>query len=254
MPRETPSTIIGLVDAGGAGGGSIGGTGRWSLIFHLAGWRHPGSAIEVGKVRCSMPVPEADLRPLMDRVAAYSIVEAEIDGRPAAGEMEVRRLVRIGASDPDLEQLAARLREPIILDPPILGRLEYSRSLGEFEGRAAWCGREIAIELCCASPGDPAVALEAATRLFAEQAEWDRRAREYAVEELLPLKNDAWLGEGEAELSAAEFLSKMTLASISIDESGGFSFWYDGDDLFSGHAILISGDFSEGITAADILG
>lgn len=254
MPPEIPSTIIGLVDAGGAGGGSVGGTGQWSLIFHLAGWRHPGSAVVVGERRCEMPVREADLRPLMDRVTAYTIVEAEIDGNSTAAVTKLRRIVRTGARDTDLEQLAARLQEPILLHDPTLGRLEYSRRFGKFEGRAEWCGRVVAVSLRCARPDDPAAVLGAAARLFAEQAEWDRRVREYAVEKLLPLKNDSWLEEAEAELSAGAFLSKMTLETISVEESGDFCFWHDDGDLFCGHAIQISGSLSGGLTDADIPG
>lgn len=254
MPPESPSMIIGLVDAGGAGGGSVGGSGQWNLIFHLAGWRHPGSAVQVGKRRCETPVREADLRPLMDRVTAYTIVEAEIDDSSTATATKLRRIVRIGARDPDLEQLAARLQEPILLHAPILGRLEYSRRFGEFEGRAEWCGRVVAISLRCAHPDDPTAVLQAAAQLFVEQAEWDRRVREYAVEKLLPLKNDSWLEEDEAELSAGAFLSKMTLDTIAVEESGDFSFWHNDGDLFWGHAIQISGSLSEGLTDADIPG
>jgi hypothetical protein len=254
MPLTTPSTIIGLVDAGGAGGGTVGGSGHWSLIFHLAGWRHPGSRVVVGERRCEMPVREAELRPLMDRVKAYTIVEAEIDNSSTATVTKLRRIVRTGASDPDLEQLAIRLQEPILLHVPTLGRLEYIRRFGEFEGRAEWCGRVVAVSLRCANPDDPAAVLQAAARLFTEQAEWDGRVREYAVGKLLPLKNGSWLEEDEAELSAGTFLSKMTLETISVEESGDFSFWHNDGDLFWGHAIHISGSLSEGVTDADIPG
>jgi hypothetical protein len=96
--------------------------------------------------------------------------------------------------------------------------------------------------------------LEAARRLFAEQAEWHRRVREYAVDRLLPLKNDSWLDEDDEEMSAAEFLSRMRLTSISVDETGDLTFWHDDGDLFWGHAIQVSGSLSNGLTDADIPG
>jgi hypothetical protein len=65
MPPATNSTIIGLVDAGGSGGGSAGQSDRWSLIFHLAGWRHPGSAMAMGERRCELPVSQDELPSLM---------------------------------------------------------------------------------------------------------------------------------------------------------------------------------------------
>lgn len=254
MPLENPSTIIGLVDADGAGGGRAGESDEWSLILQLAGWRHPGAAVVAGERCCEMPASEADVDSLMDRITAYTIIEAEIDGSSTAEMTKLRRIVRIGVSDPELEQLAARLQEPVLLDDPTLGRLEYSRRFGEFEGRVEWCGRVVTVSLRSDRPDDPPAALETAARLFADQAEWDRRVREYAVEKLLPLKNGSWLEEDEAELSADAFLSKMTLETISVEESGEFSFWHDDGDLFWGHSIAISGSLSEGLTDADIPG
>ncbi len=56
------------------------------------------------------------------------------------------------------------------------------------------------------------------------------------------------------EFSAREFLSKMRLESISVDEYGDLTFWHNDGDLFWGHAIQISGNLSEGLKGADIPG
>ena len=154
--------------------------------------------------------------------------------------------------DSELEQLAGQLQKPIVLNDATLGRLEYDRKYGWFAGRARWCGQEVDINLSCAHPEDPTAVLEAATRLFKEQTHWHRRVREYAVEQLLPLKNDSWLDEDEEEVSAAGFLSKMRLESISVDEAGNLTFWHNDGDLFWGHAIQISGNLTDGLAEADI--
>jgi len=78
------------------------------------------------------------------------------------------------------------------------------------------------------------------------------RVKDSAVQELLPLKNDAWLGDDETEFSPEEFKSKMTLQSISIHPDGDFDFWHDDGDLFWGHSIQVSGSLADGPTAADI--
>jgi hypothetical protein len=47
---------------------------------------------------------------------------------------------------------------------------------------------------------------------------------------LLPLKNDNWLDEDEAELTADRFEDRMTLESITVRADGSFDFWHkDGD-------------------------
>jgi hypothetical protein len=247
-------TLIGLVDAGGSSGGCAGQSDRWSLIFHLAGWRRPGSAVVIEKRRCELPVSEGDLKSLMDLIGPYSIVEAEIDDESTSAATKLRRIVKAGARDSELAQLASQLQRPIVLQDATLGRLEYDRKNGWFAGRAEWCGQTVGISLSCTHAEDRTAVLEAAKRLFAEQLHWQRRVREYAVEQLLTLNNDSWLDEDDEEMSAEGYLSKMNLESISVDESGDIAFWHDDGDLFWGHAILISGNVSVGLTDADIPG
>jgi hypothetical protein len=203
---------------------------------------------------CKFPVSKDDLRSLIDLVGPYSILEAEIDDGSTAAMTTLRRIVHASARDSELEQLARQLQKPIVLHDATLGRLEYDRKYGWFAGRVVWCGQAVEVSLSCTRPEDTTAVLEAATRLFKEQEQWHSRIQEYTVEQLLPLKNDSWLDEDEAEMSADEFLSKMRLESISVDESGDFTFWHGDGDLFWGHAIQISGDFTEGLTQADISG
>jgi hypothetical protein len=254
MSPANTRTIIGLVDALGSGGASDGQSNQWSLVFHWAGWRHPGSEVATGKRRCELPVSKDDLRSLMDLVGPYSVVEVELDEESTAEVTKLRRIVDGGAKDPELEQLALELQKPIVLNDATLGRLEYDRKYGWYAGRAQWCGQAVNIRLSCTRPEDASAVSEAAARLFKEQQHWHRRVQQYAVERLLPLKNGSWLDEEEEEISAAEFLSKMRLESISVDESGDFTFWHDDGDLFWGHAIQMRGNFTEGLTRADLPG
>lgn len=162
---------------------------------------------------------KGDLQSLMDLVKPYSIIEAEIDDGSTAGLTSLRRIVHADTRDSELEQLALELQKPIVLHDAALGRIEYDRKFGWFAGQAEWCGHVVEVSLACARPENPTAVLEAATRLFAEQSQWNRRVREYAVEQLLPRRNDSWLDEDDTELLADEFLSKMSLESISVDEA-----------------------------------
>ncbi len=56
MSPANTKTIIGLVDAGGSCGCSVGHSSQWRLIFYLAGWRHPGSVVVIENRRCELPV------------------------------------------------------------------------------------------------------------------------------------------------------------------------------------------------------
>src|SRR5262249_12068202 len=97
-------------------------------------------------------------------------------------------------------------------------------------------------------------AIKTAERLWSAQAAWQRKVDLFAVKELLPLKNESWLGDGEAKLSPQEFRARMELVSITVGDSGQFEFWHDDGDLFWGHSIQICGTLDDGLTDADIPG
>ena len=112
----------------------------------------------------------------------------------------------------------------------------------------------VSLSLSTDQPDELEKALRTAHSLWQNQSKWNERIRNYAVQELLPLKNDAWLGEGEAELSADQFDGRMMLESVTVYPDGSFEFWHNDGDLFWGHSIQIGGTLSEGPTQADIPG
>ena len=146
MLTPNTTTIIGLVDAGGSGGGSIGQTDQWDLVFHLAGWRHPGSPVVVGSRRCLLPVAKADLYSLMERVGRTPSSRP----RSTTTQPPCRRIFVASsapARDPELEELSSQLQKPIMLQDATLGRLEYDRKYGCFAGQAQWCGQPVNVSL-----------------------------------------------------------------------------------------------------------
>jgi hypothetical protein len=113
---------------------------------------------------------------------------------------------------------------------------------------------EVSLNLAAKERGKVEEALKTAHSLWRSQDSWNRRIADYAVQELLPLKNDSWLGEGEAEVTAEQFKACMKLEAVTVNPDGSFEFWHNDGDLFWGHSIQISGSLSEGPTHADIPG
>jgi uncharacterized protein (TIGR03067 family) len=79
-------------------------------------------------------------------------------------------------------------------------------------------------------------------------------AANYAVKGLLGTKNEWWLDEHEAELSADDFKSRMTLRSITVKSDGCVTFWHDDGDMFRGHSIQVDVDANDNCTGTDIPG
>lgn len=96
--------------------------------------------------------------------------------------------------------------------------------------------------------------IDDAKKLCKNLVNWIEKAREYAVDELLDLKNESWLEEDEAEITPEEFKGRMRLETISFYDDGDFDFWHNDGGLFWGHSIQLSGNIKRGFSDADIPG
>ncbi len=98
------------------------------------------------------------------------------------------------------------------------------------------------------------IPLQTAKELRKNQEDWAEKVGDFAVGELLELKNTTWLDEDEATITPEEFKKRMRLESITVSPNGEFEFWHDDGDLFWGHSIQVSGNLKDGLTDANIQG
>lgn len=71
---------------------------------------------------------------------------------------------------------------------------------------------------------------------------------------LLPLKNENWLEENEAELSEGEFINRIKLMSISFSGKGNSELTFNDGDLFWKHEIVVGLNTKNKITNISISG
>ena len=64
-------------------------------------------------------------------------------------------------------------------------------------------------------------------------------AKAHAAAELLALKNDFWLDEGESPLDAATFVGSLALSGVNAFPNGTFEVYFDDGDLFWGHSVRV---------------
>jgi len=156
--------------------------------------------------------------------------------------------------DTELTEFLDKSKKPTIYTHPMFGELELSRAIDWFEGKAKWLGEEISIYASLDKSRKPDSSLDTLVALFKEHEIWSKRITDFAIDNLLELKNDEWLRDGESEVTAEKFSKAMQLESIVADSGGRFSFSHNDGDLFFGHSIEVSGTLSEGPTRADIPG
>lgn len=250
-------TVSGVIAPSGTSGGSLGAGSFWVLTSAFEGWRIADSSIQTSELAVCKKVTEDELRLLMNQLGAYSVVEirARVGTDPTDGKLTAELVELVGpSSDQELQEFARCLHEPVTTHHERFGTFTLDRRIDTYEAEVVWNDVPIRLSVDAADASAFSKALKVAGELFDEQEKWKRRIDEFAVAELLPLKNESWLEEGELELNRDDFLGRMTLEAISVSGDGHFDFWHDDGDLFCGHIIQVYGELAKGPTGADIPG
>lgn len=220
--------------------------------FNFSVWRFPGQPLVNCELTILRPVdPESDYFSDFPKLSIQRIkvLISKDETRAIFSEISEH-----AADSNELANVADELAKPVILKTERFGDLTFNRSIEWFEGDVKWNGEFVRINFSADGNKDISASLKVAEILWDEQTKWKKRVEDYAVQELLSLKNDNWLEEEELPLTPDQFQSRMKLLSISLYPEGGFDFWHDDGDMFWGHSIQISGSLSEGLTQADIPG
>lgn len=138
-------------------------------------------------------------------------------------------------------QVANALNQPVVISTDQFGDLELDRGVGWFRGEKEWNGEATDISFRAENETVTEEALSIASQLYLHQDKWTKQIEEAIIGELLELKNEDWREDGETEVSATEFLERMELVAISVEDDE-FEFSYDDGDLFWGHMIYARGN------------
>jgi len=249
--------VIGLIDARGKSGWPEQGN-QWTLSFTFHCWKILPGPMKARPLSVSFTASRQEFDSLWERVHSYSVVrirarvvEESVIGNPQA---ELVEFLGADGSDSEMNQVAIDLQEPVVHQDHQFGQFTLDRRVNWYTAETEWNGERVFLNLAPDDSGTIEAALQVARTLWKNQKRWAKRIEDFAVQELLPLKNESWLDEGEVELSADEFKTRMTLESVTVKPDGSFDFWHNDGHLFWGHSIQISGNLSEGPTRADIPG
>lgn len=249
--------VAGVVHPSGPGGVQLGARRGWYFRLWLTPWRTDSGNVHTDKLTLYQKVTQRELDRLMDTIKAYDVlrVRARVVMKPVDKDPHAMLENIVGPdADPELNAHAQALQSPVTRADRSFGTLTLDRRLGWYTATAQWQGTPVTLTVTTDKPKDLEKALQTARTLWQDQAGWGQRIADYAVSQLLQLKNESWLDEGEADVSPEQFKQRMKLDSVSVDPDGGFAFWHNDGDLFWGHAIQITGSLAAGPTGADIPG
>ena len=255
-----PLTITGMIDGIGAGGGSTQGS-DWFGTFTFAVWRAGNGPVRTEPLRIEQHVgPKDALKRFMDRLEARQLIRIAIAADPEPyGERprlkaEMRTVVG-PAEDAEIAAVAAPILDPPPYHHPKLGEFRPDKRFPKsLEGHATWLGRRIGLVLNADGADAPEQLAETALKLLADQLGWQNKVERAVYDELHPVWIDAGWGTDGDSPTREQWLSRLTLKSITIDEGGSFDFDFDDGELFWGHYVFASGSLDEGVTDAQMAG
>jgi hypothetical protein len=203
-------------------------------------------------------VTQEELHIWQERIEPFSVlrIRARVVDDPAfiRPQALLEQIIGPDSTDEQLKQFAHQLRVPVVHEDPVFGKLILDRRVDIYTGQAVWNGARVELDIGIDEAGDLEGGLKVLRDLWRDQKGWTERIANYAVQQLLKVKNDYWLDLDEMPLSAEEFKAKMALDCISVKEDGSFTFWHKDGDMFWGHSIEVRGTLNKGPTSADIPG
>ena len=231
-------------------GGFFGPKKTYSAAGDLAAYR-----TETGRIKTD-PAPWHFSSPKEARAKAFAPWTCvRLRGHWAAsGRLVVERLLDAAANDPELTALTDELKQPIVVEDPLLGRLACDPKGMFFEFKTTVDIGGDAVELVIPADGrEPdGTAREAARAVAAEKAAWRTRIFEAVTDQML---EECWLQQ-DRPLDRAAFQAELRLATFSFDAGEDtFVVFLDGGELYYGHAIVAEAAVSTGIVGeATIMG
>ena len=195
------------------------------------------------------------------RVKVRKKIPEEVPEIVTASSQNQFRVVEVCEENPpcpELEEILAEYCRPIILNDEVLGELTLDKSLGVFEGKAQWRGAsiDISLEVNPAQKASWTKARKAMKSLLASQEQWDRDMRACAARSLTANARD-WQDSGDdeaPEITEESFAQRIELSSISMSAGGSFTAYFDDDQMFFGHCIMVRGTLKKGAVSAHMGG
>ena len=239
--EERVLQIVAVTGPGGVTGNREPGEKLWMAAIVLTAWRLAQASAPVHEEpkRLMLEVDDERLKWLQRMIKKDSVVRLQV--REAAGGFWLEEVLESFCADVEMQEICRQQQEPVYYTDPVLGEFRLNRATGAYEKQLLRPGTEVCLSFVQEEEERRKLALETA-RILTENLEfWVDSAASYAADQLLKLKNEAWMQEHDTEISREAFLSALWLNDIQVMAGGGFRFWYSDGNLFGGKSVFVDG-------------
>ncbi len=195
--------------------------------------------------------------------------EPWINNKQRMSSLYVTEIISENEKNDFLENLLTEYKKEVSVNSSVLGKLILDKDLNQYETESEieWCGETVTISISVDEDNINEI-LPVAEEFYNNRNEWNIKLREYSASQLTELAND-WLDEEYYEdddeesdeetkpvheITEKEFAERITICDISFDSDGDFTVYYDDDDMFWGHSVVVYGNIKTGCESAEIMG
>ena len=246
--------ILAVTGASGLGGGKVPKENFWTASIDILAWKEniEQSILNIEKTILRFKADDEFLNEMRSKIKTNSIVKLRVR-RGEVGFLLCEPL-ECDILDKELKEFLEKQLEPIFYKDEVFGEFELDKSVNVFEKDIDWCGEEVRLSFDNDDESELKSMLETGHALYREQKDWMKKICDFVCDELLELKNDAWLDDDEEEITRDGFIEAIEFCDISLESNGEFTFWFDDGDLFWGHTIIAEGNIDGTFSSAHIAG
>ena len=154
--------------------------------------------------------------------------------------------------DDRFESIKEEYLKPVVINSKF-GEFQLNRNYDRFEGVINYLEEKCYVYLNVEEGATTAeVQLNKLDEIFHNLADWDKNVKEYAVDQLLELANE-WQ-EDDTEITKEQFIQRIGVPSLDINEDGSVEVRFDSDEMFTDHGILVEIDENGEMNGATIEG
>lgn len=255
-----------VVMISGVSGGKAAGDTCWTMTADFLAYECDGEIFENRGFLCWLASnDEEERKHESDKFKSnriYRIKARELKEKQTEryrNRLLVTQILNCDVQSPQLETILEKYNEPLTIEDDILGTLTLDKQYFELSTEIQFGNNEdvcISMEVDDEDKDSWEEPINVARQLVQNAEKLDMDMRKFAAKELTGNAND-WqdnLDEDLPEITQEQFAKRIVLESIHVYEDGDYTAYYDDDDMFYGHVVVVDANIDTGFESSYLEG